>query len=110
MTCDIPNWAINIYYSLALPFAFIAAYIILLVEHDDAIKRDHACIKWARFLGFLALSCVLCFPYLYPDFFVQTLLLLILVGWFVLAINMLSLHFRKKPTEMKQIAYVKNRK
>lgn len=110
MTCDIPNWVITIYYIFGLPMAFVSAYIILLVEHDEAIKKDNAFIKWARFLVFLALSCVQCIPYLYPSFFIQTLFLLVLVGWLALFINMLSLHYRKKPVEMKQIAYIKNRK
>jgi hypothetical protein len=51
MTCDIPGWAISIYYTLALPFAFVAAYIILLVEHDESLKSDPSWLKWARFLA-----------------------------------------------------------
>jgi predicted membrane channel-forming protein YqfA (hemolysin III family) len=107
MTCDIPNWAISIYYISALPFAFVSAYIILLVEHDESLKSDPSWLKWARFFGFLAVSCTLCLPYMYPEYLIWTMLLLIMFGCFVLLINMLSLHFRKKPHSIKQIAYFK---
>lgn len=107
MICNIPEWVISTYYTFALPFAFVAAYIILLVEHDESLKSDPSWLKWARFLGFLAVSCTLSLPYMYPDYLIWTMLLLIMFGCFVLLINMLSLHFRKKPQSIKQIAYLR---
>src|SRR6185369_16937349 len=110
MTCDIPEFAVTIYYVLALPFSFISAYIILLVEHDPIASHDHICIKWTRFFGFLFLSCALCIPYVYPYYFVQTLMSLVLLGFVVLTTNVLSLHFRRKAVVVKQIAYLKLRR